>query len=475
MKFKLGQDANVTVVNVLKNDKQIKDNKLLSSLKEKEVFQGKKNEVYVDYHPTEESTIYLGLGELENLTVDDVRKAYHKVGKTLMKYKVEEVNVDADLFEKNLEDYSKALVEGLLQSEAVFDKYLTKKKVKPTVNTVYLKENKALDQKAVIQEMEAVYKGITITRNLVNERAMNMYPEVLAKSAKSILEQVGVKVKVLDVKEIEKLEMEALLSVGRGSHRHPKFIVMEYNGNPDSDEKTALVGKGITYDSGGYSIKPSKSMDTMFCDMGGAGTVIGSMYAIAKNKVKQNVVALVAAAENLIDGNAYKPGDIIGSMSKKTIEVLNTDAEGRLTLADALWYAKTVVKADEIIDIATLTGACIAALGNLTTGAVTNNSKLMNEVIEASKQAGEPVWQLPATDDYREMVKSDYADLVNTSKGNGAGTITAGLFLENFVEDTPWVHLDIAGTAYYSSARSYLPQGATGVQVKTLYNLIKNK
>ena len=475
MKLKVGNDSQVTVVNLIKDDKQLKDNSLLSKLLENEVFANKKSDLYVDYDPSGESTIYLGLGDLDKLTVDDVRKAYHKVGKTLMEYKATSVNVNTDVFKDNTEEYTKAVVEGLLQSEAVFDKYLTEKKVKKTVETVYVNENSNINLKPLLEEVVAVYKGVSITRNLVNERPMRMYPELLANSAKAILEQVGIKVTVLDKKGIEELEMDALLSVAIGSDKDPRFIIMEYKENPDNDFTTALVGKGVTYDSGGYSLKPSKAMDTMFCDMGGAGAVIGTMYAVAKNGLKQNVTGLVAATENLVDGSAYKPGDIINSMSKKTIEVLNTDAEGRLTLADALWYAQTVVEANQIVDIATLTGACVVALGEITTGAVTNNDKLMKALLEASKQAGEPLWQLPASDDYREMVKSDYADLLNTSKGSGAGTITAGLFLENFVGETPWVHLDIAGTAYSGSARSYLPQGATGVPVKTLYNFIKNQ
>ncbi len=475
MKFELGSGGQVNIINLLIADTQLQTNKLLKVLIENEVFSNKKGEQYVDYQPESESTIYLSLGDLDKLDAEDVRKAYHKLGKTLMQYKVKSINVDFSVFKENTKHLIQAAIEGLLQSEYAFDKYLSKKKVIPTLEKVYVKNNLEIDFEAVLKETLAIYKGITITRNLVNERAKHMYPEVLANSAKAILQQVGVKVTILDKAEIVALEMDALLSVAQGSQKDPRFIIMEYMGNADSSKKIALVGKGVTYDSGGYSIKPSKSMDTMFCDMGGAGTVIGAMYAIAKNELKQNVVGLVAATENLIDGQAYKPGDIINSMSKKTIEILNTDAEGRLTLADALWYAQSVVKADEIIDIATLTGACVAALGEITTGAITNSDKLMSQVLAASKLAGEPIWQMPSSDEYRDMVKSDYADLLNTSKGSGGGVMTAGLFLENFVNDTPWVHLDIAGTAYIGSARSYLPQGATGIHVKTLYNFIKNK
>ncbi len=473
MKFELGNSAKVTVINLFSDDQQLKDNELLASLVSSKVFEAKKQQLYFDYQPNADSTLYIGLGALDKLKVDDVRLAYHKVGKTLTNYKVTEVNVDTEGFIKETEAFTQAVVEGLLQSQSVFDKYLSEKKFVPTLKTVYVKENKSVDTKTLVEEFTTVYEGIEITRSLVNERAMNLYPETLANIAKEVLEPVGVKVTILTKAEIEKLGMEAFLAVSLGSDKEPRFIIMEYNGNSSSDYRTALVGKGVTYDTGGYSLKPSLSMDTMFTDMGGAGTVIGTIYAIAKAKLPHNVTALAAATENDVNGSAYKPGDIIGSMSGKTIEVLNTDAEGRLTLADALWYAHSVVKADQIVDLATLTGACVVALGEVTTAAVTNDQDFVNKVIGASADAGEPIWQLPATDVYRDMVKSDYADLLNTSKGTGAGTITAAMFLENFVNDTPWVHLDIAGTAHGKSARGYLPQGATGVHVKTLYTFVK--
>ncbi|NLK44454.1 MAG: leucyl aminopeptidase, partial [Tissierellia bacterium] len=210
----------------------------------------------------------------------------------------------------------------------------------------------------------------------------------------------------------------------------------------------------------------------MFGDMAGAASVIGAMKSIGKSKLEKNVVAIVAACENLISGEAYKPGDIIGSMSGKTIEVLNTDAEGRLTLADALWYAASVEKAEKIVDVATLTGACVVALGTVNIGAITNNEDLMEEIKEASELAGEPVWQLPSNEEYKEQIKGMFADLKN-SGGRAGGAITAGLFLGEFVNNTPWVHLDIAGKSYSGKEDGYLPKGATGVPVKTLYNFVK--
>ena len=470
MKFELGNSGHVNVVRVSDSCCKLEKIELLASLAEKGIFEGKKNQVYFDFNPGSESTLYVGIGAKDKLNLETLRSVYHKAGKVLTEYKVDSANIDTTKFDK---DQLQAVVEGLLQSQSVFDKYLTEKKFTPTLETVFLSENPFYNVVDVVAEITTVFEGIEITRDLVNERPMHLYPETLAEYAKNVLEPVGVKVTILDKDDITSLEMDALLAVSLGSDKDPRFIVMEYNGNEASDYRTALVGKGVTYDTGGYSLKPSLSMDTMFTDMAGSATVIGAIYAIAKAKLPHNVTALVAATENAVNGSAFKPGDIIGSMSKKTIEVLNTDAEGRLTLADSLWYAHSVTKADQIIDLATLTGACIVALGEVTTAAITNNQDLTNSVLEASEHSGEPIWQLPAMDIYRDMVKSDYADLLNTSKGTGAGTITAGMFLENFVADTPWVHLDIAGTAHGKSARGYLPQGATGVHVKTLFNFVK--
>ncbi|HLR21115.1 MAG TPA: leucyl aminopeptidase [Tissierellaceae bacterium] len=478
MEFKLEQGGKTKILLVTESMDELNiQNELYQYLKESEIFKGSLKETYLDLNLNKENFLFLGLGKEKDLTINDVRKAFHKAGKDLMNIKAKSVGISiTELGDLDYNEIIAAATEGLLHSEYAFEKHLTEKKVKPTLEEVYFdipseEKDKALE---AIEETKSLINGIFLARDLVNERAINMYPKILANTAKDNLEDLNVKVDIYDKKAIKDMSMEALLAVSQGSDKEPKFIVMTYNGNPDSEEKIALVGKGLTYDSGGYSLKPSLSMDTMFSDMGGAGTVIGAMKSIAKSKLKKNVVGIIPACENLISGSAYKPGDIIGSMSGKTIEVLNTDAEGRLALADALWYAATEVKADKIINLATLTGACLVALGNTTTGAITNNDKFMDEVYQASKISGEPVWQLPSHPDYKKQIKGDFADLNNTG-GKGAGTITAGLFLEEFVDDTPWVHLDIAGTAYIDKPNGYLPKGATGVHVKTLYYLVKNQ
>ena len=476
MKFSLGKGGEVKVVQIFKDAEQVEDAKeLYAYLKENELFKGNLGEIHSQISYTGDKVLLVGLGEKNKLQADNLRTVYFKVGKELMKSKVKSVDINVAKFE-NI-DYDKtleAIVEGLLQSEYSFEKYLSEKKTKPSVENVYLDileehENMA---KEIIEETINLVDGIFFARDLVNEPAMYMTPGVLANTAKSQLEELGVKVDIYNKKEIEKLGMNAFLAVAEGSVNEPKLIVMNYEGDPNSEEKLALVGKGLLFDSGGYSLKPANSMVTMHSDMAGSASVIGAMKALAKNKIKKNVVGIVAACENLISGGAYKPGDIVVSMSGKSIEVLNTDAEGRLTLADALWYATKEIKADKIVDIATLTGACVVALGSVNTGAITNNKELMANVKEASKLAGEPVWELPNNEEYKELIKGKFADLSNTG-GRGAGAITAGLFLEEFVDNTPWVHLDIAGTSYLGKERGYLPKGATGVPVKTLYYLAK--
>ena len=477
MNITIGQGGLVKIITVFEKDKHMEEVKeLFNFIKKRELFKGECGEIYSDISYSGQNIILLGLGDENKVTAESLRKAFYNLGKELMKLKVKSIGITIPTINSNCYKQTvQAITEGLLQSEYSFEKYLSKKKTILTIENVYLDvlDGKEADAQQAIDEASILIDGIFLARNLVNEPATNLTPTVLSMTAKNELEGLGVKVDIFGKDKIAELGMEAFLAVSKGSAQEPQFIVMTWNGNKDDSNKIALVGKGLTYDSGGYSIKPSDSMVDMKSDMAGSAAVIGAMKSIASAKVKQNVVAIVAACENMISGSAYKPGDIINSMSGKTIEILNTDAEGRLTLADALWYAVNVEKANKVIDIATLTGACVVALGDVHTGAITNNDDLMKDLKEASTQSGEPIWQLPSHDDYRELIKGTFADLKNIGS-RGAGAITAGLFLEEFVGDTPWVHLDIAGTSYLSAARGYLPKGATGVLVKTLYHLVSN-
>ncbi len=476
MKFNLEKGGEAKVLLVFKDTEDLKDyNELYRYVKEKEIFKADEAEIYTSISYKDDKLVLLGLGDRKKLDFNILRKAFFKLGKELNKNKLVSIGLTVPKFEGLCyKRTNAAIAEGLLQSEYAFDKYKSEKKDALTLKEVYLE---VLDEKRskvieAIDEVQLLIEGIFLTRNLVNEPAINMYPEILAQAAIDNLKAYDVEVNVYGKDEIKNMGMEAFLAVAEGSSKEPQFIVMTYKGDPSSDKKIALVGKGLTYDSGGYDIKPGESMSSMHSDMAGSASVIGAMLSIAKAKLNKNVVAIIAACENMVSGGAYKNGDIIKSMSGKTIEIISTDAEGRVTLADALWYAATVVKADKIVDLATLTGACVVALGSINTGAITNDEILMKEIKEASELAGEYIWELPHNDEYKDLYKSHFADIKN-SGGRGGGAITAGLFLSEFVDNKPWVHLDIAGTSFISEDKGYLPKGATGVPVKTLYYFVK--
>lgn len=465
MKFNFNKESGLKVTLVFEN--QELDCKQFNFLKEKGIFEGKLKEIYVN--PFDE-VILVGLGKEDKLTKEDLREIFFNLANELKAKKIFEVSIDLPKLESVCcRGVVSSVSEGLIQSEYKFDRFKKDKKEEKelVVNFVSVSEK----QIESVKEIENLMNSVFLTRDLVNLPSNYIYPETLAKKAMDLLSPLGVKVTIYDEKQIQEMGMEAFYSVGKGSDRPPRLIVMEYDNNPSSNERLGLVGKGITYDSGGYSIKPNDGMKTMFCDMGGAATVIGTIHAIATQKVKTNVVGVVAACENAVSGHSYKPGDIIGSLSGKTIEVDNTDAEGRVTLADSLYYASTTMKATKVIDLATLTGACLIALGEVYTGSVTNNQEFFNEVKVASEKMGEKIWQLPTDPMFAKQNNSKVADIKNTG-GRLAGTITAGMFVGEFNNNLPWVHLDIAGTAYLSSPYSYLPAGATGIHVKTLYKLV---
>ncbi len=449
---------------------------LLETLKARDLFSGKNGEIFYQMGEADKPTIVLiGLGAAKDVCANCLRKAYFKVGQQLRTHREQKATIvlpeGLQLSEKEV---IQSICEGLLHSTYQFDHH--KSDVKPAVSLTIAFDG-VVDQaaaKAGIDLAQTLMEGVFITRDLVNEPANVIYPETLAQRAEAILSPLGVEVQIHDRESIEQIGMKAFLTVARGSAKAPKLIVMNYNGNPDSSERTALVGKGLTYDSGGYSIKPTTSMDTMFCDMGGAGTVIGTMAVLAKLKPRVNVTAVVAACENMISGDAYRPGDIIETMAGKSVHIVNTDAEGRLTLADAVYFAtaKDHLNCDRVIDLATLTGACLVALGEFYTGVLTNDEAFEADFEKAAKRAGERVWRLPNDPDFADFNKAEMADLKNTG-GRFGGTITAGQFVGAFVADEkPWIHLDIAGTAYIEKAYGYLNKGATGVHVQALTYLL---
>jgi len=305
-----------------------------------------------------------------------------------------------------------------------------------------------------------------LARDLVNAPGNIKSPVFLTEQAQAAAKESGLTCKVLGQKELAKEGCGALLGVAQGSEREPQMIILEHNGGTKGKAPVALVGKGVTFDSGGISLKPGEKMDEMKMDMAGGAAVIGTMLAIALLKLPINVVGVVPAVENLPSGTAYRPGDILTSLSGKTIEVLNTDAEGRLILADALTYVKRY-QPELVVDLATLTGACIIALGHHATAVLGNDQKLIDSLLAAGEASGERLWQLPLWDDYDPLIKSDVADVKNTG-GRAAGTITAAAFLKKFASDFHWAHLDIAGTAWRDQNQPYIPKGGTGVGVRLL-------
>jgi len=355
-----------------------------------------------------------------------------------------------------------------------FDAYRTKdgEDKKPSIKHFVVVCDDPKAAKKLAGPLGGLAEGIEFTRDLVSEPPNVLYPEEFARRVKK-LEKLGLEVEVLGEKEMKKLGMGSLLGVGQGSERESQLVVCQWNGGTKDQAPIAFVGKGVTFDTGGISLKPAEGMEDMKWDMGGAGAVAGLMCALAARKAKANVVGILGLVENMPDGNAQRPGDIVTSMSGQTIEVLNTDAEGRLVLADALWYCNDRFKPQFMIDLATLTGAIIIALGNDFAGLYANDDSLAEKLLAASKSEGEALWRMPLPPAYDKMLDSMAADMKNISGGRAGGSITAAMFLKRFVGDTPWAHLDIAGTAWRKpSTNPTVPEGGTGFGVRLLNRLI---
>jgi len=342
-----------------------------------------------------------------------------------------------------------------------------------TANTLQSVEFLINDDHATLRLQQAIEHAIAFsdatnyTRDLTNLPSNKLTPATLADEAVRLAELGGMKCHVLDETEIMSLGMGGLAAVGQGSVHAPRMIVLNYQGSTQSDTVYGLIGKGITFDTGGISLKKADGMEEMISDMGGAAVVLGVMQALSRLKPDVNVVAVIPAAENMPSGSAYKPGDIITTMSGRTVEVLNTDAEGRIVLADAVTYARQL-GATKLIDVATLTGAVLVALGDVATAAIANNDAFLDQLLKAAEYGGEKLWQLPVYPEFKEMLRSTVADLRNSTGNRLAGAITAGLFIGAFADDIPWIHLDTGGTAWLWKARGMEPQGATGAMVRTL-------
>jgi leucyl aminopeptidase len=423
--------------------------------------------------------LLVGAGKREDFSFDTVRKVSGTAARFL-RGKGARTMAILRRSQLDLERAAQAAVEGALIGLFEPDMYKTEHKEERRIDELVLVAAVPGSDKGLERGVECgriIGEAVNLARELSNEPSSTLTPTELAERARETATRFGLDIDVLDEARMKELGMGALLGVARGSDEPAKLIVLRYmpeEAEPmgNDSETIAIVGKGITFDSGGISIKPAEGMEKMKYDMSGAAATLAAMRAIAQLKPRVNVIGVMPTTENMPSGRAYKPGDVLRAMSGKTIEVINTDAEGRLILADAITYARKL-GATKIVDLATLTGAVSIALGPINVAIMGNDQAFIDEIRQAGREVGERFWQLPMDEEYREMIKSDIADIKN-SAGRYAGTITAGYFLREFAEETPWVHLDIAGTAWENERKPYRSKGPTGIAIRTLINYVCN-
>ncbi len=456
---------------------ELLNNMISNFVIKKEKFNGKYGKMYllpVANCENFSKVLIVGLGKFEEFSLNKIRELSSKVIQKCNSLKniktVTSVLHGGGIAGWDAFDCAQMMAEGTLIGNYNFDKYKSEKE-KPEVEEfiiVEINDNQYEKASKGVKKGKLMAEAVNFARNLSNEPAMFATPSELARVA---LESEGVNVEVYDKEEIEAFGMRAFLAVGQGSSQPPKFIHMKYTCDKPK-KKIAIIGKGVTFDSGGLDLKPPASMLNMKDDMSASAAIISIMHFISKFKPHIEVHGLVAACENMPGSNAYKPGDVLTAKNGKTIEVDNTDAEGRITLADVITYAEEELKVDEIIDMATLTGACMVALGSAASAIMGNDQKMIDKMIKCGAKAGENLWQLPLYEEYKESLKSDIADMKNTGSRYGGASVAAA-FLQNFIlKKTPWVHMDIAGTAYLEKCNKLGIKAATGVGVRTLINYI---
>ena len=456
----------------------------LSSVIESGDFRGKKDEkllLYPDDALPAKRLLLVGLGEEAKLDAEALRCAAGQAVKEAAARRATKMTLAVSALRRvRAPVAAQALAEGAILGGYRFDAYKEKNEDQPgQVAAVQLSFDRAPDLRAARQALKRgtiLAESQHVARELSNQPGNALPPAALAREARRVGRQAGLRVRVLAPAELEKRKLRAILAVGSGSANTPRMIVLEHQPKrgKSGTETLCLVGKGVTFDSGGISIKPSAGMDEMKHDMSGAAAVVGALRACALLNVPHHVVGVIGAVENMPGGNAYRPGDIVTSGSGKSIEVLNTDAEGRVVLADALYYAKKEYAPRAIIDLATLTGACVVALGRWATGLFGNNERLIELVRSAGEATAERAWPMPLWEQHRKAVRSEVADVKNVGAGREAGSSTAAAFLAAFAGDTPWAHLDIAGTGWTTHPGPYQPRGATGVGVRLLLELLNS-
>jgi leucyl aminopeptidase len=450
-----------------------KTNGQISKVLEKSEFKGKKGEILEILAPHNlgfNRIVLLGLGDFEKLTKQMLQEQGGKIFTACRRDCSITVQLATLPKHKSImvEEFAALIAAGFKNRSFTFHQYKTKKNdEKVHLEKIHFVTDEVEKTKKIYEPLACVVEGVHLTRTVVSEPPNVLYPETMAEYAKE-LTKIGVQVEVFNKQDIQRLKMGGLLGVAQGSAKDPRFIVMQWTNGDKKQQPVALVGKGVTFDSGGISIKPAANMEDMKYDMAGAGVVLGTMKALALRKAKVNVVGIMAMCENMPSGSALRPADILTTMSGQTVEVQNTDAEGRLILADALWYAQDRFKPQAMIDLATLTGAIVVSLGEEYAGLFSNNHDLAARLLKCGDDVGEKVWRLPMGPEYDKEIDSVIADMKNIGSGRGGGSITAAQFLERFVNDVPWAHLDIAGTAWNKKGRPLSEKGATGFGVRLL-------
>lgn len=446
---------------------------------EEEGFSGKQGQAAV-VHPTEgffpSKVVLLGLGPKSDVDEENLRRAGGRLARKAREIRLDTASID---WPRSLNaGYVKAFAEGLILGAYQFNRYKTQNKETPKSLESFVfrfSSETIANMKSALQTAGVYCQAVILARDLVNGAPSDITPKVLADQARK-LAKGPIHLRLYSRKELKRMGAGGILGVNNGSAQEPFLIHLHYKPTGKHKKSVAIVGKGITFDSGGLSLKSAGKMETMKSDMSGAAAVLGVFSQLSKVRPQVEVHGIIPTTENMPGGRACKPGDVLKALNGKTMEVLNTDAEGRLILSDALSYANKQ-KVDEIVDLATLTGACVTALGSLLAGAMTNNSDLFQRLKKATDTEGEPIWELPLVKEYKDDIKSKIADIKNTGSGE-AGSIIGGLFLQEFVGETPWVHLDIAGPAFLErefSAVPYLTFGGTGVIIRSLLTFLKNE
>ncbi len=439
-------------------------------------FEGKMGATMLAYleGKKEKRLLLLGIGEKQKITLETLRRSFASAIKRCRKKRWTLINVLLPELEKWTPDQvAQAVAEGIGLSLYLFEEWKEEKGRSP----FYIEKVTLVGKGSIeaVKKVDQIMTGVNLTRGLVNKNALDVTPQALAQAARQIAHtHPVVKVDILDKKQIEKEGMGLFLAVASGSCVDPALILLEYRNDPESDDLTMVVGKGVTFDTGGLNLKPTKFIEDMRSDMGGAASALGIIQAAAQTQLKKNIVAVIPATENAISSRSYKPGDVYRSYLGKSVEITNTDAEGRLILADAIAYGQRRFAPKRIIDLATLTGAVVIALGSVRIGLFSNDDAFAKCCEIAGEETGELVWRLPLDEDYRALLDSDIADLCNASKKRDAGSVTAALFLKEFVPDgIPWIHLDIAGTAFLDAPEHYHLTLATGVGVRLVLRMIE--